>query len=144
MTKLLDSKELADIGIIFRVSEETTVFTEAVREELEIRIGEEISQNLTDQQILEYERLESSRQSDNTERIQHWIDKNCPDFRNVVMNKYKELRQEIAGYASRIQNDGEESKIVCPKCGSRIIYLFCSKCGFNLKRNKIIFLWNNF
>ena len=32
---------------------------------------------------------------------------------------------------------------ICPKCGNRITSLSCVQCGFDLKRNKISFLWDS-
>ncbi len=92
----LDSKEFASIGIRFETEEETRAFAELIREELEVRIGEAISEGMTRKQLDEFDRCNTQ------EAAQRWLAANRPDYRSIVLKKREELENEIIKYRSKI------------------------------------------
>ena len=92
----LDADELAGIGIRFETEEETGAFADLILRELEIRIGEEISSRMTEEQLEEFDSCEGP------EEEQKWLEKNCPDYRKIVFRKSDEFEQEIVRYKHMI------------------------------------------
>lgn len=92
----LDSKELASIGIAFETDDETHAFAEFIREELEVRIGKEISKHLTDKQLDEFDRCSTQASAS------RFLDNNCPEFRSIVRQQKDEFENEIIRYKSII------------------------------------------
>ena len=64
-------------------------FLDYIQEELEIRIGERISKGLTEVQLNEFDMI-----TDQAEATK-WLEKNRPDYREIVTRTIEELKQEI-------------------------------------------------
>lgn len=92
----LDSKALASIGIRFRTAEETKAFADIILEELEVRIGEEISKRLTDRQLEAFDRCRGPVEA------RRWLDANCPEHRHITETKKEEFEQEIIKYRDQV------------------------------------------
>ena len=92
----LDAKELANVGIWFKTDDETNAFAEMLSEELEFRIGEDITRQVSEEQLEEYERCIGD------EEVQRWLEKNCPDYPTIVAKKREELEKEIIEYKTII------------------------------------------
>ena len=92
----LDADELAGIGIRFETEEETGAFADLILRELEIRIGEEISSRMTEEQLEEFDSCEGPEEG------QKWLEINCPDYRQIVFRKREEFEQEIVRYKHMI------------------------------------------
>ena len=107
----LDARELASIGIRFSTEEETHAFVEIIMYELEVRIGEEISRHVSEEQLQEFDRCSSQTE------ITSWLTKNYPDYWLVVQAKMDELEKEILDYRDQIpgvipcsQKDAEKTE----------------------------------
>ena len=92
----LDSKELASIGIRLEAEEETQAFADFINEELEVRIGQEISKRLTDRQLDEFDRCKT------TDSARIFLERNCPEFRSIVQQQKDDFENEIIRYKSVI------------------------------------------
>lgn len=92
----LDAKELANIGIRFSTEEETRAFVKIIMYELEVRIGEEISRRVTEEQLQEFDRCSSQTE------VTSWLTKNCPDHCSIVRATMDELEEEIIKYSDQI------------------------------------------
>ena len=64
-------------------------FLDYIQEELEVRIGERISNNLTETQLNEFDQI--TNQDEATE----WLEKNCPSYHEIVTRTINELKDEI-------------------------------------------------
>lgn len=93
----LDAEELASIGIRFETEAETRAFADLILRELEIRIGEEISSRLTEEQLEEFDSC------DGPEEGRKWLEIYCPDYRQIVFRKKEEFEQEIVKYKHMIE-----------------------------------------
>lgn len=91
-----DSEELARAGIKFEDAEDRKRFEELIMEELEVRIGEKISANMPEEQLLEFDRI-----TDPTE-AKNWLKKHCPRYGDVVRIEKKRLGAELIRFKSRI------------------------------------------
>ncbi len=103
----LDREELSTNGFAFETQEEADLFAEVIREELEIRIGEAITRKVGEEKAKEFDLC-------SPEKAREWLDKNCPEHRDIVREKRDELAREMEKYKSRIpglvqSGDNEET-----------------------------------
>ena len=64
-------------------------FLDYLQEELEVRIGERISRGLTEVQLNEFDMI-----TDQAEATR-WLEKNRPDYREIVNRTIEEMKAEI-------------------------------------------------
>ena len=96
---LLIPKEFYDMGIRFETEEEAKAFSALIREELEIRIGKELSKQLSPNQLEEYDKV---IMKNDKEACGRWLDKNYPGYKTIINEKRTELEQELLSYKSWI------------------------------------------
>ena len=80
---------LQEMGLSSMPEEQKKKFLAYIQEELEIRIGERIAMGLTETQLNEFDMI--SDQSEATK----WLEKNRPDYREIVARTIEEMKQEI-------------------------------------------------
>lgn len=93
----LDVKELANAGIVFEREEDADRFIDIIISDLEMRIGEEISNMLPESKLREFDLIEGGSSEATT-----WLEKNVPTFREIVMKKRKDLEDELLQFKSQI------------------------------------------
>ena len=84
-----DEKFLQEMGLSAMPEEEKKRFLEYIQEELEIRIGERISRGLTEAQLNEFDMTTT------LEEARAWLEKNRPDYREIVNRTINEMKEEI-------------------------------------------------
>ncbi|MBR3248416.1 hypothetical protein IKF89_00050 [Candidatus Saccharibacteria bacterium] len=84
-----DEKFLQEMGLSAMPEEEKQKFLDYIQEELEVRIGERISKGLTEVQLNEFDMI-----TDQAEATK-WLEKNRPDFREIVTRTINEMKAEI-------------------------------------------------
>ena len=80
---------LKEMGLSAMPADKKQEFLNYIQEELEVRIGERISKGLTDEQLQEFDRLLG------TEEAADWLQKNRPDYREIVTRTITEMKEEI-------------------------------------------------
>ena len=84
-----DEKFLQEMGLSAMPEEQKQKFLAYVQEELEVRIGERISKGLTETQLNEFDMI-----TDPAEAAK-WLEKNRPDYREIVNRTIEEMKAEI-------------------------------------------------
>ncbi len=84
-----DDKFLQEMGLTAMPENLKQKFLDYVQEELEVRIGERISRGLTEEQLNEFDQI-----SDPAEAAR-WLEKNRPDYREIVNRTIEEMKEEI-------------------------------------------------
>ena len=84
-----DDNFLQEMGLSAMPEGQKQEFLDYIQEELEIRIGERISKGLTEVQLNEFDMI-----TDQAEAAK-WLEKNRPDYREIVTRTIEELKQEI-------------------------------------------------
>ena len=87
---------LQEMGLSAMPEEQKQKFLDYIQEELEIRIGERISRGLTEEQLNEFDMIE-----DSTEAAK-WLEKNRPDYREIVSRTIEEMKSEIRANRARL------------------------------------------
>ena len=87
---------LQEMGLSSMPEEQKKKFLTYIQEELEIRIGERIAKGLTETQLNEFDMI-----TDQNEATK-WLEKNRPDFREIVTRTIEEMKQEIRDNRNRL------------------------------------------
>ncbi len=87
----LDDSFLVRLGLGDMPAEDKGAFLMYVGEELEARVGAELSRDLSDEQLEEFERLANGDQDDATK----WMEEHCPGYKDVVKKQMRTLEEEI-------------------------------------------------
>ncbi|SRR6266498_2093514 len=88
----LDNTFLASLGLGALSAEEKEAFLSYLYDELQIRIGMELSEDLSDAQLEELEKLIDG---DNQAAAAEWLQNHCPDYEGVAQRHIEQLKQEI-------------------------------------------------
>lgn len=86
---LIDERFMMEVGLGEMPAAEKQAFMEQATEELEVRVGQQISAGLTPEQLQEFEQIQDSAE------VASWLDKNAPDFREVVGKVFMAFKQEL-------------------------------------------------
>jgi len=84
-----DDKFLQEMGLSAMPEDQKQKFLDYIQEELEVRIGERISKGLTEVQLNEFDQI-----TDQAEATK-WLEKNRPDYREIVARTIEEMKAEI-------------------------------------------------
>ena len=93
-----DLSELPKYGIVFDSNEEANVFVDFVIEELEINIGQRITQNLSSEKLHEFDGLSSHQEG-------KWLKKNCPNYKQIVLGESIRMAWNLLRYGRHISNN---------------------------------------
>ena len=91
-----DEKFLAEMGLAAMPEEQKKDFLAYIQEELEIRIGERISKGLSETQLNEFDMLTDQME------MAKWLEKNRPDYREIVARTIAEMKDEIRANRERL------------------------------------------
>lgn len=91
-----DEKFLQEMGLSAMPEQEKQAFLDYAQEELEVRIGERISRGLTEVQLNEFDMI-----TDPAEAAK-WLEKNRPDYREIVTRTINEMKEEIRANRNKL------------------------------------------
>ncbi len=91
-----DEKFLREVGLSVMGEEEKQAFLDYAQEELEVRIGEEIAEGMTEEKMREFEGAKTD------EEAKRWLEENKPNYREIVQKTIDELKAEIARNREKI------------------------------------------
>lgn len=91
-----DDNFLQEMGLSAMPEDQKQAFLKYVQEELEVRIGERISKGLTEVQLNEFDLI-----TDQAEATK-WLEKNRPDYREIVTRTIEEMKSEIRANRSKL------------------------------------------
>ena len=91
-----DDKFLQEMGLSAMPENQKQKFLDYVQEELEVRIGERIIKGLTEAQLSEFDAI-----TDPAEAAK-WLEKNRPDYREIVNRTIEEMKDEIRANRARL------------------------------------------
>jgi len=91
-----DEKFLQEMGLSAMPESQKQEFLNFVQEELEVRIGERISRGLTEVQLNEFDMITDPGEA------AKWLEKNRPDYREIVNRTIEEMKAEIRANRARL------------------------------------------
>lgn len=87
---------LAEVGLSAMPEDQKQDFLNYVQEELEVRIGERISRGLSEELLNEFDAITDSGEA------AKWLEKNRPDYREIVSRTIAEMKEEIRANRSKL------------------------------------------
>ena len=87
---------LQEMGLSAMPEDQKQKFLDYIQRELEIRIGERISRGLTEVQLNEFDLI-----TDPVEASK-WLEKNRPDYREIVTRTINEMKEEIRANRAKL------------------------------------------
>lgn len=108
MAFTLDYNTLDELGLSPLPPEEKKAMLAHILETLEMRVGTTLAQQMTDEQLDEFERLMPT-ETDTEDAIKdkektalQWLESNFPSYKEVVRTELEKLKEEIKSTAPQI------------------------------------------
>ncbi|MBR5389416.1 hypothetical protein IK146_02565 [Candidatus Saccharibacteria bacterium] len=87
---------LREVGLSAMPEAQKKAFLEYAQEELEVRVGEEIAEGMTEEKMREFEAAETD------EETEKWLNENKPNYREIVDSTIADLKAEITKNREKI------------------------------------------
>jgi len=87
---------LDEVGLGSMPSEQKEAFLRYAQEEAWVRIGEKISEGIAEEKMDEFDQIEGD------EAAQAWLEKNRPDYKEIVREVIAGLKEEIRANREKI------------------------------------------
>ena len=85
-----DENFLQEMGLSAMPEDKKQDFLQYIQDELEVRIGERISKGLSEEQLQEFDSISDPKD------IADWLEKNRPDYREIVNQCITEMKNSIS------------------------------------------------
>lgn len=101
MALQLDDDFLNDLGLGAASDDKKQAFLGQVLETLELRVGNRLSENLTDEQLDDFERTVGQAE-DSGDAAEQWLKVNNPNYEQIVQEELSKLKSELQSKMSAI------------------------------------------
>ena len=91
-----DEEFLKEMGLSAMPEAEKQRFLDYVQEELEVRIGQRISKGIPETLLNEFDMIT------NPNEAAKWLEKNRPDYREIVNRTIAEMKEEIRSNRAKL------------------------------------------
>ena len=91
-----DERFLEEMGLGGMPEEDKQKFLDYLQEELEVRIGEKISQGVPEYKLNEFDMITDQKEAT------RWLEENRPDYRDIVNQTIEEMKAEIRANRDKI------------------------------------------
>lgn len=95
----LDDNFLKDLGLDGLPEDDKKKMLVHIYETLELRVGMKLAENMSDEQLNEFEKLANANDESGSLK---WLETNVPNYKDVVMAELEKLKQEIKQTAPQI------------------------------------------
>ena len=85
----IDDDFVNEVGLSTMPPEEKEIFKAEAKEELEMRVGERLSQDLSEAQLEEFSQIEDPLVAAD------WLEQNTPGYREVVAQIFQNFKNEL-------------------------------------------------
>jgi hypothetical protein len=98
----LDNSLLDDLGLGSLPEDQKKAMLQHIYETLELRVGTRLANQMTDQQLEEFEKFIDDGGNANQAQALQWLESNLPHYKQVVNEVFEELKAEVGGMANQI------------------------------------------
>lgn len=98
----LDNSLLEELGLGGMPEDQKKAMLQHIYETLELRVGTQLANQMTDKQLEEFERFIEAGGDQNQAQALQWLETNLPNYKQVVNEVFEALKTEIAGLAPQI------------------------------------------
>jgi hypothetical protein len=98
----LDNNLLDELGLGGLPEEQKKAMLQHIYETLELRVGTDLANQMTDQQLAEFEKFIDEGGDASQAQALQWLERNLPHYKDVVNRVFEELKTEIKNMAPQI------------------------------------------
>ena len=113
----LTESTLKQLGIAFSDSAEATTFADFVLEELEVNIGESISEGMSKAVLDEFDAITNQAES------KRWLNKNRPDYQDIVKREMTLMVWNLLKYRKEVSTSRKRKEIESVYCHIQVLGL---------------------
>ena len=110
----LDNNLLNDLGLGSLPEDQKKAMLQHIYETLELRVGTQLANQMTDQQLEEFERFIDGGGDANQAQALQWLESNLPNYKQVVNDVFESLKSEIAQMAPQIVASSQQAQPTQP------------------------------
>lgn len=92
----IDEQFMEEVGLGAMAPDEKQAFMQHAEEELEVRVGQAVGADFTEEQMNEFDAITDLGQA------AKWLDANAPNFRQVTERVYEKFKQELIAERNNI------------------------------------------
>lgn len=108
----LDNNLLQDLGLGTLPEDQKKAMLNHIYETLELRVGTQLANQMTDKQLEEFERFIDTGGDQNQAQALQWLETNLPNYKQVVNDVFEALKVEIRGMAPQIMAGSTQQSTV--------------------------------
>ena len=113
----LTESTLEQLGIAFSDSAEATAFADFVLEELEVNIGESISEGMSKAVLDEFDAITNQAES------KRWLNENRPDYQDIVKREMTLMVWNLLKYRKEVSTSRKRKEIESVYCHIQVLDL---------------------
>ncbi len=98
----LDNNLLNELGLGALPEEQKRSMLQHIYDTLELRVGTRLANQMTDEQLQEFEKFIDAGGDNNQAQALQWLETNLPNYKQVVNDVFEELKAEIKQMAPQI------------------------------------------
>lgn len=98
----LDNNLLQEIGLGTLPEDQKKAMLQHIYETLELRVGTQLANQMTDQQLQEFEQFIDAGGQASQDQALRWLETNLPNYKQVVNDVFEALKLEIKQMAPQI------------------------------------------
>jgi hypothetical protein len=104
----LDDNLLQEIGLGALPEDQKKAMLQHIYETLELRVGTQLANQMTDQQLDEFEQFIDSGGDANQAQALQWLESNLPNYKDVVNAVFESLKGEVKQMAPQIMASAQQ------------------------------------
>lgn len=104
----LDNNLLEELGLGTLPEEQKKAMLQHIYETLELRVGTQLANQMTDKQLEEFERFIDAGGDQNQAQALQWLETNLPNYKQVVNEVFEALKAEIKGLAPQLMASAQQ------------------------------------
>lgn len=98
----LDNNLLEELGLGTLPEEQKKAMIQHIYETLELRVGTQLANQMTDRQLEEFEQfIDAGGDANQTQALQ-WLESNLPNYKQVVNDVFEALKAEVKQMAPQL------------------------------------------
>lgn len=110
----LDNSLLEELGLGTLPEDQKRQMLQHIYETLELRVGTQLANQMTDKQLEEFERFIDAGGDANQAQALQWLETNLPNYKQVVQDVFEALKVEVKGMAPQLLLAAAQQPSVAP------------------------------
>lgn len=98
----LDNNLLEELGLGTLPEDQKRQMLQHIYETLELRVGTQLANQMTDKQLEEFEKFIDAGGDANQAQALQWLETNLPNYKQVVQDVFEALKAEVKGMAPQL------------------------------------------